>query len=197
MKKMTKAFKEIQDYRDLINKGKNRVLASDLSSCVYWSKLEGTDHYVARGYGGRAKKHAFYYKYRTMEEMKKKIKDFMEGRRERANLKRTKQERALFVGDVLRCSWGYDQTNIDYYMVTKLIGKTMVEIVEIGQEKKETLYMQGECIPDKTNIIGKPMRKKANGNSVRIESYATAYKEEPEIIAGTEIYSSSHWTNYA
>ena len=28
----------------------------------------------------------------------------------------------LKVGDVLRSSWGYDQTNVDYYEVVELVG---------------------------------------------------------------------------
>ena len=34
-------------------------------------------------------------------------------------------------GDIFYSSWGYDQTNIDYYKVTKLIGKASVELVPI------------------------------------------------------------------
>lgn len=37
----------------------------------------------------------------------------------------------LEVNDILYSSWGYDQTNIDYYKVKKLVGKTMVEVVKI------------------------------------------------------------------
>ena len=37
----------------------------------------------------------------------------------------------LEVNDILYSSWGYDQTNIDFYKVKKLVGKTMVEVVKI------------------------------------------------------------------
>lgn len=37
------------------------------------------------------------------------------------------------VGDILRCSWGYDQTNVDYYQVVALVGVSSVRIRKIGK----------------------------------------------------------------
>jgi len=37
----------------------------------------------------------------------------------------------LTEGSILCCSWGYDQTNIDFYQVVRLVGKTMCEVVKI------------------------------------------------------------------
>ena len=39
--------------------------------------------------------------------------------------------RGMKVGDFLYSSWGYDQTNIDFYKVVGLVGKTMVEIMPV------------------------------------------------------------------
>ena len=41
---------------------------------------------------------------------------------------------SLQIGSILYASWGYDQTNIDFYEVTKLIGRTTLELRELGQE---------------------------------------------------------------
>ena len=83
--------------------------------------------------------------------------------------------RNLTVGDVLCCRWGYDQTNVDYYQVTKLVGKTMVEIRKIEAHKVEDMSMQGWSTPRCGQFIGEPLRRKANGSSVRINSYSYAY----------------------
>jgi len=37
------------------------------------------------------------------------------------------------IGDIFYASWGYDQTNIDYYKVKKIIGKSSAIVVPIGQ----------------------------------------------------------------
>jgi hypothetical protein len=108
---------------------------------------------------------------------------------------------ALQVGDVLRASWGYDQTNIDYYEVTKLIGSQMVEIREIGCQSQETMSMQGESVPAPGHYIGEPKRCKVSDygerDSVKVSSCANAYKMKPQIIGGMKIYGASHWMAYA
>lgn len=106
----------------------------------------------------------------------------------------------LQAGDVLRCSWGYEQTNIDYYEVTRLIGKRMVEIRKIGAESIESGGMTGECVPRPGHYIGEPMRKTVSdydGQSVRIASYASAHKIEPREVAGVKLYPVDHWSAYA
>lgn len=40
--------------------------------------------------------------------------------------------RGVEVGQFLASSWGYDQTNVNFYKVTKLIGTTMAEVVAVG-----------------------------------------------------------------
>ena len=106
----------------------------------------------------------------------------------------------LQAGDVLRCSWGYDQTNIDYYEVTRLIGRRMVEIRKIGAESIESGSMTGECVPRPGHYVGEPMRKTVSdydGQSVRIASYAGAHKIEAREVAGVKLYPVDHWTAYA
>lgn len=82
------------------------------------------------------------------------------------------------VGDILTCSWGYDQTNIDFYEVTKLIGSTMIEICEIGAEIVSSYGTYNKLMPKKGSYVGKPMRKKVDGanESVSVYSFANAYK---------------------
>ena len=106
------------------------------------------------------------------------------------------------VGDVLRCSWGYDQTNIDFYEVTRLIGSQMVEYRKIGYQSEHTGHMQGECVPAPGQYIGEPKRAKVTEfgerDSIRVYSFACAYKMKPTILpGGVKVYGSSHWTAYA
>ena len=97
--------------------------------------------------------------------------------------------RKLVVGDILVSSWGYEQTNIDYYQVTKLVGKASVEITPIGQRRKETAFMQGTCEPKPSNFIGEPIRKRVQGSDhVKITSYSYAWKWDGR---------PRHWSSYA
>ncbi len=108
------------------------------------------------------------------------------------------EPRNLAVGDVLRCRWGFDQTNVDYYQVTALIGRTMVEIRQIEAEEVEDMPMQGWSTPRYGRFIGDPLRRRAKGSSVRIDSHSSAYLMDPVSEAdGKKVYERSRWTAYA
>ncbi len=63
------------------------------------------------------------------------------------------------VGDVFHSSWGYDQTNTEYYKIVEIskTGKTakvvQVSSVSIGDEKKNAQAMCESIVPDPENII--------------------------------------------
>ena len=82
------------------------------------------------------------------------------------------------VGDIFVCSWGYDQTNIDYYKVLEVKNKSVV-IAGIGQNRTYTGHMQGECTPVPNAVGNKRITKRIipNGDSVSLKmtSYSWAY----------------------
>lgn len=53
---------------------------------------------------------------------------------------------AMKKGALLYTSWGYDQTNIDYYEVLEVKGQ-FVTLREVLQERKEDGFMCGRCVP--------------------------------------------------
>ena len=82
------------------------------------------------------------------------------------------------VGDIFVSSWGYDQTNIDFYKVLSVKNKTAV-LTEIGQKRNYTGHMNGECVPDPTVVGRKLLTKRIQSYQDRpyfkIASYASAY----------------------
>ena len=161
---------------------------------------------VAICYAGKKSKSDWHYRFKDEASLQKRISESLNGymewqeRKEQRKAERNKPH-DVKVGDVFKCSWGYDQTNIDYYEVTKVIG-AMVEVREIGQMSEETGFMSGECVPEKGRYIGEPMRKKVSmaGHepSISIYSFANAYRIKPvAIVANKPVYGSSHWTAYA
>lgn len=109
------------------------------------------------------------------------------------------QPHLLEVGDVLVSSWGYDQTNIDYYQVTALAGKRTVEIREIESQSEATGQMMGQCVPALGKFAGPPMRRRVgfDQHSVRVDSVRHARKLEPKIVGGIKIFPGHTWTAYA
>lgn len=190
----TPGVQKAELWRDQINEGREKIIAPDYSCVVYLFELNGFP--CATGYVGRAKKPSLYTRFKTDERRAEVVAEFVNNNMKRKTQRRTADARTLKVGDVLSCMWGYEQTNIDYYLVTQLVGKCSVELVEIAAEKQETDHMQGKCIPDKTNIIGTPFKKRADGDSVKISSFQHASKKEPLSIAGAEVFTADHFTAY-
>lgn len=160
---------------------------------------------------GKAVKPTWYYRFKSIEqrlaEVDKTIKNVSERleRKNQANASKAvaTANHGVKVGDVFRSSWGYDQTNIDYYEVIAVTGKTAT-ICEIGCLSEETLSMQGNCVPLMGAFKGKPFKKLIQKRSIEstayfnLNSYATAFKIEPIAMIGNKpVFEASHWTAYA
>jgi len=153
---------------------------------------------------GSAGRPLFHYRFRSEADRAKKLDNFFASLAINVASKAARAEerkasgRGLEVGDVLVSSWGYDQTNIDYYEVTRLIGEKQVEIRKIGAEIEETGWLRGRSVPAPGKFIGEPMVKLARNGSVSIASYASASKMTPVAeIAGKKMYESNYWSSYA
>ena len=66
------------------------------------------------------------------------------------------------LNDILYSSWGYDQTNVDFYQVIKVSG-SFVTVIEIQSKQTLTGDMNGTTVPvDPITPVkdAKPMRRK-------------------------------------
>lgn len=159
----------------------------------------------AAGYKGKSLKPAFknYFadakgRWSRCTEWAKRLHEW---ERSKANrLARRNQKHTLKVGDILKTVWGYDQTNIDYYEVVSLKGKTMVNIRKVCAACKGDQWMQGESVPVPGKYTSEAKAYKVDGetNTIRIASYAIASKMEPVATVGNKpIYATSRWTAHA
>lgn len=64
------------------------------------------------------------------------------------------------VGDIFYDSWGYDQTNIDFYEVVALVGKSSVKVQQLNQDTRETGFMCGPTTPICGSYQGQPELKR-------------------------------------
>lgn len=175
-----------------------------------WTSNERANAVVFLGKSAKPYKGHWFY-FRRPEAREAFVKSAFECARAAAERKQTEAARkaaaraaghALKVGDVLESSWGYDQTNIDYYQVTKLVGTQSVEIRQIRKQSAEDGFMTGKCVPAVGHFIGETTRRRVSDygkrNSVKINSCANAYKIEPQEIApGVKVFKPSTWSSYA
>jgi hypothetical protein len=159
-------------------------LEADDSTAVVYLYMTASVYYAV-GFGGKRSKPDFHYRYRNAEHRAEHVKQYMDNIA--ANEKSSRERRAkanafehtLKVGDILYSSWGYDQTNIDYYEVTQVVGKKTVKIREIGLTRVDddsTHFTAENVVPLKGRYVGEEMLKRVKeGNVVSIASYANAY----------------------
>lgn len=152
-----------------------------------WIENREDDKPVAIAFPIKGKNSIWYYGFRSKESMQKKIDALIEGRiKWKEEVKKRRAERYqphnVKVGDIFYSSWGYDQTNIDYFKITKLIGKNKVEYAKVSTDviydNDSTLHKsQDKTAPG--SHIGKPIRGLINMTggrpSISIESFANAY----------------------
>lgn len=151
-------------------------------------------------------KHCWYIKY---SEIAMKVVELINnGKIETVSRETLKQENKLGikVGDIFYCSWGYEQTNVDFFQVVALKGKTQVVIKEVSLESEEIDNISGMSrdvkynvnkvkVLDKTTFVkdnDKGMIKKVCGTKecpyLNISSYANAY-----LYNGKKLYESWYY----
>lgn len=147
---------------------------------------------------GKAQKPSFIYRFRSMEEAFKstlgyvlKMQVVMDDR-EVAKAKRKALRNVphtMKVGDILVSSWGYEQTNINFYEVTALRGTQSVVLMEIASSvvRNETsvdyvIPVQGAFLTDgyrARDRKGKELVKRVfEDRYVKISDYEYAYRWE-------------------
>lgn len=84
-------------------------------------------------------------------------------------------------GLILVSSWGYEQTNVDFFEVVRVVGKCFVEIEKIGSQRANNspdgfASMSDHCMPDPAHRTGKVIKVKVQfGSRVSLSTYAGAH----------------------
>ena len=167
----------------------------DSDAFVYtYEPMTGVPH--ALGFHGRAQKPDWHHHFRSDEERERRIANFFAARRRLLAFKaeqrrqRVEAERGLEVGDVLCASWGWEQTNVDFYEVTGLVARRTIEYRPIAQTKRSTGFMCGKCRPNPGSYVGtSTYRARASEGAIRIRSHTYAMKTDPT--------AEHYWSSYA
>jgi hypothetical protein len=160
-----------------IQKNLKQVEITD-EGIVYFDKFGGD--WFAQGFSGRRCKPDFFKQYKKKSDMHNAIKVFFQGLE--AN-KKYKEERkrqragsaenfiaALRPGAILYDTWGYDQTNVEFFEVKEVDGHR-VTLHEIGHDDiEQTSWCSCKVIPKKGVYIGEPIVKIVKSDCVKIDS---------------------------
>lgn len=148
-------------------------VADKLSDAVAYFYTSPGGRPAAVAYQGKAAKPVFWYNFASEEARERKVRAFFQGRRAVLAYRAERRERAkkphdLKVGDILVGSWGYEQTNVDWFEVSAVVSAHMVEIRPIFCNTEDTGSMSGRCTPRAGDYKGEPMRRMVRNGSVKI-----------------------------
>jgi hypothetical protein len=75
--------------------------------------------------------------------------------------------RQLKQGDILTAHWGWEQTNVNFYLVNRVTAKTVwiqrIEAIETPDSNPQA--MRGTSVPNVSKVCGKEMRRKIQFNT--------------------------------
>ena len=151
--------------------GMETVTRDGIDAIVYVYEVKGRPH--ACMFGGKRSKPDSHYYYRSVEARDKAVEDYFDGLQASIDRKaaykakqKAEKEKAvesIKVGDIFVGSWGYDQTNVEFYQVVEKKGVTC-KIQEIGQKVVEETQGCDYVRPNPEVKCGKPVTKRINGS---------------------------------
>lgn len=166
-------------------------LVPEGTDLAIWTWETG-DKVYGIAFQGKSNKPLWHHRFRDENQRQKLIDDTIRSRKlslegkQRRQQERKEFQHSLKKGDILYSSWGYDQTNIDFYEVTDVKGKQVV-LREISTKVVGESGNYEDVVPVPGKYIGPPIRKTPKeGNSVSISSFqhASPWNGKPKSRTG-------------
>jgi len=137
---------------------------------------------------GKGTKPINNYYFHSLEQRENSISEICEGQEVRKGMKEARRKQKTDYipqskpGDIFVCSWGYEQTNIDFYQLIEIHGKTGI-FIEIGckfvenRERNGYHDMSAHVVADPSSKIGDIFRKQIlPGERINLASYKYCHK---------------------
>lgn len=133
-----------------IPKDARPLLEHTNGSALYVYEGQGKFYLIA--FWGTSAKPQIHFSYRTEAQRTEAIDRWRHSVESSVSYKTDRQAKrkaegnTLKVGDILNTSWGYDQTNVDFYIVTR-VSAARVWVRPIASDYESTGFMAGQCWP--------------------------------------------------
>lgn len=189
--------------------GAVKVSAKD-SDAVAYLLIDKLGRPVAHVYVGKQSKPVRRCYYRSLESREADVRKVFAWRAEwQAAKVAAREAKAAWknpykVGDIFDSSWGYDQTNVDFFECVGVKGK-MLEIRKIhGASSQDNVPVEcgkivplpGAFVPD-NGYGGGVYRVLAQDGGFKSPIHGFARFMEPKVIAGVKTYGAQYWSAYA
>lgn len=178
-----------------VPEGSTEERHDDAQAVVYiYTSVRGVPHAI--GYAGTAYRSAFHHRFADEARRARFVADWLDGQRARVARRdeRQSEQKAstheLQCGDVVYSSWGYEQTNIDFFQVVQVVSAKSVKLRQIAQETVETGFMCGTTrgLKDQFCEDATTLLCRAEGTSIR--NVGGRYKRSASKWDGREVHCS-------
>jgi len=153
---------------------------TDLDIWTYERETPAGPKLLAIAFQGKQSKPLWHYSFRNESDRNSRIKQTIESRQKTLEMKKQRQEEkknfqhGLEKGSILYSSWGYDQTNVNFYEVTDVKGKQVILRPIKQRVVKEDAYYE-QVVPAPGQFNGPAIRRTPSpgyrgGASVKINS---------------------------
>lgn len=141
---------------------------------------DGREKPYGIAFAGKANKPLWHYSFRSESERARTVEETIKSRRRTVEYKQKQQEERrnfehnMKVGDILYSSWGYDQTNVNFYEIVDLRGKDII-LREIAKKTSRESRGADYVVPIPGKYVGSPIKRRPTGRGVKIDTVSRAY----------------------
>ena len=170
--------------------GAVRIAAKQCDAVAYvYQTVDGKP--AAAAFAGRRTKPDWRYYFvgpEAASTREKRICTYFESARSLQAIKAERQAQKaaphnLQPGAIFYASWGYDQTNVDFYQVTAVLGPRMVEIRPIAEAPvtpDDSGGWTGRVVADPGNFTGEARRVRVTAGSIKVgHTHASIWDGHP------------------
>lgn len=127
-------------------------------------------------FAGKANKPLWHYRFRSEAERNRRIEETIKSRKLTLKYKqdqadaRKDYKHDYTVGDFLYASWGYDQTNVDFYQVVEVKGAVIV-VRKVAEKVVSESSSSEQVAPIEGKFLGPAIRVKPGLHGTKIEGH--------------------------
>lgn len=153
-------------------------VADKLSDAVAYLYTTASGKPAAMVFYGKQSKPAAHYSYASEAKRAERVAAYFSHRQQITAYKaerrasRKAEARKVEVGGLYYTSWGYDQTNVDFYEVVELVGKTSAKVRPIARTDASNgnePWMTGKAIPAAGEFKGPAKLVRVTGDAFKID----------------------------
>lgn len=189
-----------------IPKGAIKISDKQSSAVAYLTERNGVLYAIA--FAGKADKPSWHYRFRNAQGRERCIvQHFERVRRHEQSRLDAAAKRKTFVhnvkaGDIYRTSWGYDQTNVEFFQIVEIKGKYAI-LREIAVASRDDGMGSERCVAQSGAFLeptykgddrGVPIRRLIQDGSIKIDDVRRAWPWGHRGPGGIVIGDSFHRT---